>query len=106
MKNRDDSCLKSQGLPSQMTMGGGSFLKLVFFLSAYPVICVSECLQRENFFKMQIRKPNFFFFGLVKKGNNLHLNVSSQEKKEGVFSSSSALLVDCPPRTFKNTYQP
>lgn len=31
MKNKDDSRLKSQGLPSQMTVGGNSFLKLVFF---------------------------------------------------------------------------
>lgn len=38
---------------------GTVFLNL-YFLSAHPVICISEHLQRQNFFKLQIRKPNSF----------------------------------------------
>lgn len=51
MQNRDGSCLKPQGFPSQKAMGGDTFLKC-----ALPVICVSEHLHGESFSKLQINQ--------------------------------------------------
>jgi len=66
MKNRDDSCLKSQGLPSQMTMGGDSFLKLVL-LHCTPSHLYIRTSARREFLYIAIKKAKFFLFSHKKR---------------------------------------
>lgn len=59
------SCWKPHGPPTQMAMGGNSFLTCIFY--EHTQFCLSEHLQGQSFSRWQIRKPTAFCL-VTKKG--------------------------------------
>lgn len=91
------SCWKPHGPPTQMAMGGNSFLTCIFY--EHTQFCLSEHLQGQSFSRWQIRKPTAFCLVTKKGGICIWMWAPRRTGNECVLPSSGAPPADWPHRT-------